>query len=117
LRQSSPSSTLHLGGSIATPISVKTSNYTLTETDHTILGSGAFTLTLPSAATCAGRQYTMKQLASASSITITGTSTQRFDGTSFASGPKTIASQYRAMTVVSDGSDWWIVNEFDGAWP
>jgi hypothetical protein len=116
LRQSSPTSTLHLGGSIGFPVSVKTSNYTLTETDYLILGSGTLTLTLPNATTCGGRQYVIKQVASPGTVTVTGTSTNKFEGNFFstATGPKTITVQNKAMTVMSDSTDWWITSEFDG---
>lgn len=53
-------STLQNGGSFACPIALKTANYTLTSTDHTIIFDGtSLTATLPAASTCSGREYVL----------------------------------------------------------
>lgn len=53
-------STLQNGGSFACPIALKTANYTLTSTDHTIVFDGtSLTATLPAASTCSGREYVL----------------------------------------------------------
>ena len=115
LRQSSPSSTLHLGGSFAVPVTSKVANYTLTETDYIVTVSTAtsFTITLPTAVGITGRRYIIKALNMSGSVTIGTTSSQTIDGLT----TRTLNVAYRAMEVVSDGSNWLIINEYDGTWP
>jgi len=58
--QTTPTSTLHVNGSLATVISLKTANYTLTASDHTVIFDGTtLTATLPAASTCSGREYVL----------------------------------------------------------
>lgn len=76
--------------------------YTADSTDRLILADGttaAFTVTLPSASRVQGMEVTIKKTdVSANAITVGGT----VDG---AVNP-TLATQYKAMTVVSDGASW-----------
>jgi hypothetical protein len=105
-----PNSTLQVGGSVAVPISVKSSGYTMSVDDHTIIGdctSGGFTLTLPSAASCVGRTY----------IIIKGDATTNV--LTFSSAIRLSLSQtmpsvnYNVrLHVQSDGTDWWLVARF-----
>lgn len=55
----SPKSTLDINGSLGTPIKTVSANYTVLATDHTIVldGTVQFTITLPAASTCIGREY------------------------------------------------------------
>jgi parallel beta-helix repeat protein len=85
----------------------KTANYTLTQTDEVILAdasSGAFTLTLPSAASVgAGQEYTIKKIdGSTNAITIDPNGTETIDGAATYS----LASQWKYVTIVSDGANW-----------
>lgn len=62
----SPTSTLYVGGAIATDVKTKTGNYTLSAADSTILldaGSGSVTITLPAKSGIEGRIYTIKCIA------------------------------------------------------
>ncbi len=53
-------STVHVGGSLATGITTKTANYTLTISDYTVIFDGvSLTATLPAANTCSGRIYVL----------------------------------------------------------
>ena len=105
-----PNSTLQLGGSLAVPISTKTSAYTISVDDHTIIGdctSAGFTLTLPSAASCAGRTY----------IVIKGDATNNvlaFSSAIRLSTTQTMPSvNYNVrLHIQSDGTDWWLVARF-----
>ncbi|MBX2996161.1 MAG: hypothetical protein KF681_15145, partial [Bdellovibrionaceae bacterium] len=104
-----PNSTLHVSGSVATALAVRTASATLTSADSITIGnatSGPLTFTLPSAAGIAGRQYTIKKSdGSANAVTIATTSAQTIDGaTTF---PLPIAYQY--ATVVSDGANWSVI--------
>ena len=91
-----------------TAISTKTSAYTITATDSVILAnatSGAVTITLPTAASISGRQYTVKKIDAVNNVTLATTSSQTIDG----STTQVITSQYDSITVVSDGTNWHII--------
>jgi hypothetical protein len=98
--------TIKLGGGIIAGHVTQTSNYTLTENDHTVeCTSGTFTLTLPSAETWKGQIYEMKNTGNGV-ITINTTSSQTIDGN--ASGVLKL-SQWDNLTVQSNGSNWIIL--------
>ncbi|MRI01455.1 hypothetical protein GH721_13005 [Kriegella sp. EG-1] len=59
-------STLQVEGSVATAIETSSSNLTLNETHHTVLISNNSNITLPSAASCSGRTYIIKNQNSSS---------------------------------------------------
>ncbi len=94
---------------LALGIISRTSAYTATATDHTILASsasGAYTVTLPSAAALSGREYVIKKTdSSANTVTVGTTSSQTIDGlTTYA-----LSAQYKYVRVQSDGSNWFII--------
>lgn len=81
-----------------------TAAYRVLTSDQVILADasgGAFAVTLPAASAMLGMApLTIKKVdSSANAVTVTGT----VDG---AVNP-TLATQYKAMTVVSDGTNWW----------
>jgi hypothetical protein len=80
----------------------KTSAYTLTSTDDVVYGDasgGAFTLTLPSAASNSGKIFRLKKTDSSyNQITISGT----IDGAS----SKKLATQNEVFEITSDGTNW-----------
>lgn len=100
-------STLQLGGSFA-------QNFTSTATGITLDGTHGVvevtatgqTITLPTAVSIAGRTYTVKLTASGSA-TVATTSSQTIDGVTTYS----LASQYKLVTVVSNGANWIIVSQ------
>jgi len=110
LKQSSPTSSLHVAGSVATTVTTTSSNLTLGETHHVVLVNNAATITLPDAGQCSGREYFIKSTIGAATVTINTTSLQNIDGTT----SKTITVQYRTLHVVSNGTQWYILSEFDG---
>jgi hypothetical protein len=96
-------------GSISVGFVAKTTAYTLTTSDHTATGdatSAAFSLTLPTAVNCAGREYIIKKIdASANAVTVATTSSQTIDGsTTYA-----LSTQWKYVSVQSNGSNWIIV--------
>jgi hypothetical protein len=109
ISQASPTSVLHVNGPIATALVSKTAAYTLTATDSIALGSAstaAFTLTLPTAVGCTGRQYILKKTdSSANAVTVGTTSSQTIDGAT----TYPLTAQYESITVVSDGANWSII--------
>jgi hypothetical protein len=76
--------------------------------DHTILcdaTSAAFTVSLPATPTPTGRQYQIKKIDStANAVTLSGNGNTIDDLASF-----TLQTQYEAVTVQWDGTEWWVV--------
>ena len=87
----------------------KSGAYTATATDYAIIcdaTSAAFTITLPAAASHTGRVYHIKKIdATGNAVTVDGNSSETIDDATTA----TLASQYDAVTIQSDGSEWWIL--------
>lgn len=87
----------------------KTTTATLTDADPVVLAdatSAAFTITLPTAISRAGCTYTIKKIdGTANAVTIDANGTQTIDGSLTAA----IVDPYAALTVVSDGSNWFIL--------
>jgi len=83
----------------------KTANYTATATDYTInCTSGTFTITLPTAASIAGRIYVIKNTG-AGSITVATTSSQTIDG----GASYTLGTANKYVQVQSDGANWIVI--------
>lgn len=116
VKQSSPTSSLHVDGSNARSYVTKTANYTMTENDYTVLcdtTSGGFTITLPAASGCAGRIYCIKKTignSGVNNVTIDGNASETIDGLT------TISLQCRSSVIIqSDGSNWWVLAEKNDA--
>lgn len=92
----------------------KTGNYTATTVDCTILGNAAtgnITITLPTAASVAGRFYVVKKIDStANTVTVATTSAQTIDGQS----SKVLSIQYDGIQVQSDNANWVIISNTFG---
>ena len=85
----------------------KTGTYTIATSDHTVFAdatSAAFTLTLPAAA--AGLRFEIVKIDSGANIvTIDGNGSETINGaTTYA-----LNLQYDSITIVSNGSNWFIV--------
>ncbi len=107
-----PNSRLHITGPVATAIttSAKTTTYTASATDSTLTAdatSATFQITLPTAASIAGRQYTIKRINAANNVTVGCNGAETMDGAT----TKTLGSQWAAITVQSNGTNWVIVNQ------
>lgn len=91
--------------SLSLPYVAKTTTYSITASDYTIdCTSGTFTVTLPTAASIAGRIYVIKNTGTGV-ITIATTSSQTIDGVVGA----TLSTQYSSLTVQSDGANWILI--------
>lgn len=105
----SPTSTLHIAGSFAANIATITGNTTLDGTYHTVLcnNTGAnITVTLPAAATCAGRFYFIKKIASgAFTVTVQGNGAENIDG----ANTNVISAQWNSITIQSNGTQWYVL--------
>ena len=101
----SPSSTLHVNGSISVKRTAYSSSNVISSTDHivAVTTSSAVTLTLPNAATeGSGREYIIKSETSSASITISTIASQTIDG----AASKSITTGYGVVRLYSDGSNW-----------
>lgn len=87
----------------------QTSDYGVLTTDSVVLinaGSGIVSVTLPTAVGVGGKMYTIKKIdVTGNSVTISTTSSQTIDNQT----TLTLSGAYNSVTVVSDGSNWWIV--------
>lgn len=68
--------------------------------------AGAFALTLPPAASVSGRVFTVKKIDAVAAVALTGDGAELIDGNNVSS----MASQYDALAVYSDGTVWHIIN-------
>lgn len=98
-----------VNGSLNMAVVSKTSGYTATTTDNTILvdaSGGAVTITLPAAAGISGRLYTIKKTdSSGNNVVIDPNGAETIDG----AATNTFNTQYQSVTVVCDGSTWWTI--------
>jgi hypothetical protein len=89
--------------------STKTSNYTITGTDVVVFAnaaSGNVTITLPTASANAGYRFYVKRIdGSANTCSVARSSTDTIDGQTSVS----LDMQYTSLTLVSDGSAWYII--------
>jgi hypothetical protein len=109
---STPGSALHVNASFATAITGKTSDYTLTGGDHTILvdcSSGNVTLTLPTAVGCSGRMYMIKRTDDTNNAAnINSNGSEEIEGST---NPASVAAM-GSIVIQSDNSGWWKVAEY-----
>jgi hypothetical protein len=97
-------SNLVVSGNFTTPIITKTTNYSASYADNTILLATAGTaVTLPSVTGRAGLNFTIKALNSSGSVNTT--SSQKIDSGTF----YTLTASNKYVSVQSDGTQWWIV--------
>lgn len=92
-------------------VSTKSANYTLVAADEMILADasgGAFTLTLPAAASHSGRRYVIKKIDSnlTNGVTIDGNGAETIDGAT----TKVLRTLNEAIVIVSDGTNWRVVD-------
>ncbi len=103
----SPNSTLDVRGSLSLNYRAFTASTLATATDNTLLftGTTAATLTLPDAATCTGRVYSIKNASGTIPVpllTVATSSAQTIDA-----GASWLLNDSKEMiTVVSDGTNW-----------
>lgn len=83
----------------------KTAAYTATDDDVWIrvdTTGGAVTITLPTAASIAGRYYIVQKIAGGNNVTVDGDGAETING----AANKTISTQWAALLVISDGTNW-----------
>lgn len=106
-----PTSTLHVAGSQALPITTKTATYTATATDYTILcnnTAGTININLPAASGCTGRIYVVKKISGAgNNVVLDGNASENIDGIT----TRTLTIQFESVMIQSDGSNWFILSK------
>lgn len=94
---------------LKTNVATKTTNATISGSEHVILGNaaaGQIILTLPTVNSAANQQYIIKKIDSSSNkVIISGSTNETIDGNTGYS----ISTQYETLTVVSDGSTGWYI--------
>lgn len=102
-----PENVVAVPGAVATR--TVTAAYTITISDRVILCDatvGAFTVSLPASLASIGRQFYIKKIdASSNVVTIDADATEEVDGGLTAD----LTTQYESVTLVSDGTAWWIL--------
>jgi hypothetical protein len=111
-----PTSMLHVAGTFSLPIKQITNSdspYAVTVMDYTIIcnmDSGSITVNLPQhnsgIFSISGRMYTIKKLGAGNTLTIDGSGTT-IDG----SLTKELTTNYKYITIQSNGSAWHIISE------
>lgn len=102
----SPTSTLHVAGSVQTKFTAASTTLAVTEAHSRISAdttAAGFTITLPTAVGCAGRMYWVKKISvDGNTVTVATTGGQTIDGAS----TKAWATQWTAYGFISDGANW-----------
>lgn len=108
----SPSSMLSVAGSLSLPISAKTSDYTATGSDYTILinaSSNNVTITLPAVSGIAGRIYVIKRAdGSGNNAVVASNGSETIDN----STANVILSAGQCITLQTDGVGWHKIAEY-----
>ena len=106
---STPASGLEINTSMGLKVTTITSATTLDNTHNIVLSNtGPYTVTLPAAASNTGRVYSIKNIDSdCDDITIDGNSTETIDGLA----TYVLDSYNNVVRIISDGSNWFIINE------
>jgi len=102
-----PPSKLHVEGSVGVKVSPQNTDYTAAD-EAVIIVSGSHTVTLPSASDANGRMYYIKKGMSTSNVVVTAVYGQLIDGAQYKTLPP--SGNYSAIRVVSDGTQWWILD-------
>jgi len=98
-------------GAIHKPVTTVTSTTYTAAHDYVILvdddtAGAAVTINLPVAAKVARREYKIKKLGTTGNVIINPNGTENLEGTSTS---HTMTTQYDVVTIVCDGTAWWIV--------
>ncbi|MFI5151586.1 MAG: hypothetical protein ACHQRM_17815, partial [Bacteroidia bacterium] len=100
----SPTSTLHIAGSISANVTSNTASYTLAATDYCVIftGGSASTYTLPTASTCTGRIYLVVNHGAVALTISAYTIANATTATSISAGS--------SLQLISDGTVWRKIN-------
>lgn len=103
---------LNLKQNRALAISTKTTTYTITLADDTILAdatSGSFVINLPTASSASGLIFVIKKIDSTgNTVTIDASGAELIDGQT----TQTLDAALEAIRIQSDGTAWWIIGSY-----
>lgn len=101
-----------VNGGILLPIVTKTTTYTATVSDYTILcdaTGGGFTVTLPAATSFSGGILCIKKIdATGNTVTIDGNASETIDGAT----TQSLDVTQEAITIQSSGTNWFIISSY-----
>jgi len=107
---STPNSTLDIQGSLGYKVTPITAATTLNQTHNVVLcNTGPYTVTLPAAASNAGKVYYIKNIdAQSDIITIDGNASETIDGIT----TYLLNVRNHALRIICDGTNWHILEEY-----
>lgn len=103
INQASPTSKLHLNGSMAVVVSGQSGTYTMGANDFYVYansGSGAVTINLPAKAGCTGRMYMIRR-GGVNTVTIDPDGAETIDGAATFN-----VTDGKTVFIINDGGDW-----------
>ena len=96
----------------ALAVTTQSSVYNVAATDDVVLvnpSGGAFDVTLPNANLITGRRVQIKRVNTSANVVTVKSAGGTIDGTAAATGIGLAGGTYNSITVVSDGTNWWII--------
>jgi hypothetical protein len=96
----------------ASQIDTYSANYTLTSAEDVALvqnNGSDVTITLPDAAAVEGKVYNIKKIDAGNTLFIKSVMGQTLDGVDIDAAPLSVTIQFENITMISDGSNWWII--------
>ena len=100
---------LNIGGGLVTPITTVNTNTTLLSSNYVVLAdasSSSVRIQLPAASLHTGRTYHIKKIDSTTNlVTLSGNIAETIDGLN----TQAINAQYISLTIVSNGTNWFII--------
>jgi len=100
---------LNIGGGLVTPITTVNTNTTLLSSNYVVLAdasSSSVRIQLPAASLHTGRTYHIKKIDNTTNlVTLSGNITETIDGLN----TQAINAQYISLTIVSNGTNWFII--------
>jgi hypothetical protein len=108
ISNSSPNSTLSIGGSISGNIRTVSVSDTIKDKDYVIFAapSSNITLTLPAASNCIGRMYIIKKTINNSSTVTIVSASGNIEGQT----QQVLTNQYQMITIISDGANYFLIS-------
>jgi len=105
---SAPTSQLHVFGSTARLMASVSSNTAAGNVSTYLADStaGTIAITLPTAASCPGRVYTVKKIVAGNTVNVTPNGAELIDGSN---SPQALTSQWSKVTVQSNGTSWFTI--------
>jgi hypothetical protein len=97
------------GGDLYRSVTAKSANFSADDTMDVCIvdtSAGSVTVSLPAAATCAGKVLTFKKKVAANSLILDGNAAETIDG----AATLTKTSQYDSVTIICDGTTWWVID-------